>query len=106
MSSNAAGTPSHGPLFIKVWIVLLVLTIVEVVLAYIHFSPAPMLTMLMGLSVVKAAMIMAYFMHLRFDRPSLSWTVAVPLVACILIMVGYFFPDSLRILEFGSAAFK
>ena len=65
-----------------------------------------MLTLLMGLSIVKAGMIMAYFMHLKFDRPVLSWTVGVPLVACILIMIGYFFPDSLRILDFGFAGWQ
>ena len=97
----SAQVESHKPLFIKVWIGLLVLTLVEILLAYIQFDPVIMLTMLMGLSVVKAAMIMAYFMHLKFDQPVLSWTVAIPLVACILIMVGYFFPDGFRILEIG-----
>lgn len=92
---------SHRGLFIKIWFVLLALTLVEVVLAYIQLGFVLMLTLLMALSLVKAGMIMAYFMHLRFDRPALSWVVAVPLVACILIMVGYFFPDGYRILDFG-----
>ena len=60
-----------------------------------------MLTVLMSLSIVKAGLIMAYFMHLRYDEPSLSWTLVPPLVACLLIMVGYFFPDSFLILEIG-----
>jgi cytochrome c oxidase subunit 4 len=101
-----AEAQSHKSLFIKVWIVLLVLTLVEVVLAYIQFGFVLMLTLLMGLSLVKAAMIMAYFMHLKFDRPVLSWTVAVPLVVCILIMVGYFFPDGYRILDFGFGGWR
>ena len=92
---------SHRGLFIKVWIGLLALTLVEVLLAYIQFGVVLMLTLLMGLSLIKAGMIMAYFMHLKFDRPVLSWTVAVPLVACILIMMAYFFPDGYRILEIG-----
>ncbi len=96
-----AEAQSHKGLFIKVWIGLLALTLVEVVLAYIQFDFVVMLTLLMGLSLVKAAMIMAYFMHLRFDQPVLAWTVGVPLVACILIMIGYFFPDGYRILDFG-----
>jgi cytochrome c oxidase subunit IV len=57
-----------------------------------------MLTLLMGFSIVKAYLIMAYFMHLKFDQPSLSWILVLPLVACILIMMGYFFPDSFRLL--------
>jgi len=98
---STAEVESHRGLFIKVWVGLLVLTLVEIVLAYIHFNPHAMLAMLMGLSLVKAAMIMAYFMHLKFDLPGLSWILVVPLVACILIMVGYFFPDSYRILQYG-----
>jgi cytochrome c oxidase subunit 4 len=97
----SAEAQSHRGLFIKVWIGLLVFTLIEIWLAYIHFSVHVMLTLLMGLSLVKAGMIMAYFMHLRFDRPSLSWILVVPLVACILIMVGYFFPDSFRIVQYG-----
>ena len=96
-----ADAQSHRGLFIKVWIGLLALTLVEVLLAYIQFGLVLMLTLLMGLSLIKAGMIMAYFMHLKFDRPVLSWTVAVPLVACILIMMAYFFPDGYRILEIG-----
>ena len=93
---------SHTGLFMKVWIGLLVLTVIEVFLAYIQLAQVLMITILMALSLVKAGMIMAYFMHLKFDKPSLSWLLCVPLVGCLLIMVGYFFPDSYRILEFGN----
>ena len=97
----ATATGSHIGIFIKVWIALLVLTLIEVILGYIQFSTYIMLTSLMGFSIVKAYLIMAYFMHLKFDLPVLGWTVSVPLVACILIMIGYFFPDGFRILDFG-----
>ncbi len=93
---------SHAGLFIKVWIGLLVLTLIEIFLAYIQLGKVAMITILMALSLVKAGMIMAYFMHLKFDKPGLSWILVVPLVTCMLIMVGYFFPDSFRILELGN----
>ena len=93
---------SHVGLFIKVWIGLLVLTLFEVFLAYIQIAQVAMITILMALSLVKAGMIMAYFMHLKFDKPALSWILVVPLVGCLLIMVGYFFPDSFRILRLGN----
>jgi cytochrome c oxidase subunit 4 len=93
-----ATTSSHNATFIKVWIGLLVLTLIEVVLGYIQFNMHVMLTLLLGFSIVKAYLIMAYFMHLKYDRPSLSWILVPPLIACILIMVGYFFPDSFRLL--------
>lgn len=91
---------SHMPLFNKIWFGLLALTALEVVLAYVQIAGAEvMLAILMFLSLIKAAMIMACFMHLKFDHPQLSWIVVAPAVACILIMCGYFFPDSFRLLD-------
>ncbi len=82
-------------LFTSIWIWLVLLTIVEIVLAYrpmaIHF----MLTILLGLSIIKAALIVAYFMHLKFERLSLILTLVPALVVCILLL-SVFFPDSFR----------
>jgi len=86
-------------LMIKVWIGLLALTLVEVVLAYVQLGQTLMLTLLMGFSLVKAAMIMAYFMHLKFDRPALSWMLVPPLVASIVVLLAYMLPDGFRALE-------
>lgn len=74
---------------------LLLLTLVEVLLAYFHVPLVVMLTILMGLSVVKAALIMAYFMHLKFERLSLVLTLVPILVVCICLLF-VFFPDSSR----------
>src|ERR1051325_8268737 len=60
-------------LFLYVLLGLLALTLVEVFLAYIHMRLEIMLTVLIGLSLIKAAMIVAYFMHLKFERMSLEW---------------------------------
>ncbi len=92
---------THGNrLYLTVWVGLVVLTIVEVALAYMHLSLAVMLITLMGLSLIKAALIVAYFMHLRFERLSLFLTLIPATVICIVLMAS-FFPDSLRILELG-----
>ena len=55
-------------LFISVWVWLLLLTGLEVFLGYIHLPVTYMLVILMGASIIKAALIVAYFMHLRFER--------------------------------------
>lgn len=80
---------------IIIWGGLLALTAIEVVLAYIHLNPALMLIILMLLSVVKAAMIVAYFMHLKFERFSLVMTI-VPTLIVLFLLFGIFFPDSNR----------
>jgi cytochrome c oxidase subunit IV len=95
----SAHTEEHfagsNKLFSWVWVWLLILTGIEVFLAYkpmpIHF----MLTILMGLSIIKAALIVAYFMHLKFERLSLILTIVPMLVVCICLLF-VFFPDSFR----------
>ena len=96
MAANAV-TPQG--LMLKIWAGLLALTLIEVLLAYIQLAPGLMLTLLMTFSVAKAAMIMGYFMHLKFDKPALTWMLVPPLVACIVVMIAYLLPDSLRALS-------
>jgi cytochrome c oxidase subunit IV len=75
---------------------LLVLTIIEVVLAYFHVPLVLMLTILIGLSVIKAGLIMAYFMHLKFERQSLVMALIPAMVICICLLF-IFFPDGVRL---------
>jgi cytochrome c oxidase subunit IV len=82
-------------LFMSIWIWLLALTAIEIFLGYKPMSLHLMLTVLLGLSLVKAALIIAYFMHLKFERLSLILTVVPMLVVCILLLF-IFFPDSFR----------
>ena len=90
----------HGSrIYLKVWFWLLALTAVEVFLAYKQLPLRTMLALLMALSLVKAALIIAYFMHLRFEKSSLAWTLMPPLVICIVLMIAFSFPDGLRLFE-------
>jgi cytochrome c oxidase subunit 4 len=82
-------------LFLSILGWLLGLTMIEVLLAYYEVPIHIMLTILLGLSVIKAALIVAYFMHLRFERLSLVLTLIPMLVVCICLLF-VFFPDSFR----------
>jgi caa(3)-type oxidase subunit IV len=93
MSEHAAPSIST---FSKIWITLLALTAVEVFLAYEQVPTLIMLTALLGLSVVKAALIIGYFMHLKFERLSLFLTLFPMLIFCILLML-IFLGDATRI---------
>jgi cytochrome c oxidase subunit IV len=100
MSTEAAHETHGNQLYLVVWSGLLVLTVVEVILAYQQLPVATMLILLVGLSLVKAGLIVAYFMHLRFERLSLTLTLIPALVVCISLLM-IFFLDSLRVLELG-----
>jgi len=86
-----------------IWGGLLGLTALEVVLAYVHLDQTLMLIILMGLSIIKAALIVAYFMHLKFERLSFVLTV-VPILVVLLCLFATFFPDSNRINKLRSPA--
>ena len=92
-------------LFLNVLLALLVLTLVEVGLAYFQVSIIIMLIIVMGLSIVKAALIMGYFMHLKFERMSLVLTLVPILVVCICLLF-VFFPDSRRSHDLRSTQVK
>jgi len=82
-------------LFLSVWLWLLALTGFEVFLGYIRLPVVYMLVILMGASIIKAALIVAYFMHLRFERVNLVLTI-VPAVVIAICLLLVFFPDSFR----------
>lgn len=82
-------------LFVSIWVWLVALTLVEIFLAYKTMPVHIMLTVLLGLSIVKAALIVAYFMHLKFERLSLILSLVPMLVVCICLFF-VFFPDSFR----------
>ena len=82
-------------MFMMVWVWLLALTGFEVFLGYIQLPIVLMLVILMGASLIKAALIIAYFMHLRFERLNLILTIVPAVVVCICLLL-IFFPDSFR----------
>jgi cytochrome c oxidase subunit 4 len=100
-TQTAIAHPHHGrAVFFYVWGALLFMTAIEVYLAYVHLAPVKMLTILLGLSVVKAALIISYFMHLKFETRSMKVMLMASLIACLCLMAA-FFPDAMRILHLG-----
>ena len=90
----------RGPFF-WVWCGLLVLTAIEVYLTYQNMQPRRMLTLLMGLALIKAALIIGFFMHLKYEVSRMKWLTMCSVVGCLLLMTFFFFPDAFRILTLG-----
>lgn len=87
--------------YLWVWGALLLLTAVEVALAYKQvFQPVRMLEALMVLSVIKSALIIGYFMHLKYEIAAMKWVMMVAVCACLCLMC-VFFADAARILQLG-----
>ena|SRR5258706_16214686 len=92
---DASADHTHSPskaTFLWVWVSLLVLTAAEVFLAYNQFfTPAHMLGVLMALSIVKSALIIGYFMHLKYEYAPMKIVLMAALVSCLIMMCVFFF---------------
>jgi len=84
-----------------VWGALLVLTAAEVALAYNQvFQPVQMLEALMILSVIKSALIIGWFMHLKYEVAAMKWVMIAAVTICLCLMC-VFFADAFRIVHLG-----
>jgi len=103
LAERAAEQQRHHSksLFFYVWGALLLMTAIEVYLTYQNMQPVKMLTILMGLSLIKAALIIGYFMHLKYEVSRMKWITMCSVVACLILMTIFFFPDARRIIELG-----
>lgn len=99
-SSEQGHSEGSKKVVFAVWFTLLILTAAEVILAYQHLPIKAMLVILMTLSIVKASLIIAYFMHLRYERSSLAWTL-MPALVFVVGMMFVVFPDSIRVYLMG-----
>ena len=87
--------------FFWVWGALLLMTSIEVYLTYQNMPPVKMLTILMGLSLIKAALIIGFFMHLRYEISLMKWLTMCSVIGCLILMTIFFFPDAHRIITLG-----
>jgi cytochrome c oxidase subunit 4 len=103
MSSEAHAVEGHAGATvgtnIAIWVGLVAITFLEVFLAYKALEPRLMLTILVMLSVAKAAMIMAWFMHLKFEKFSLVLLLIPATIFCLCMMFIFFYPEAFRLLQ-------
>jgi caa(3)-type oxidase subunit IV len=102
MHDVATHDDSKGQYF-WVWGALLALTAIEVWLGYHNglMAAVHMLELLMVLSIIKSALIIGYFMHLKFETALMRWLLVISVSACFVIMYFFFLPDADRILRLG-----
>ena len=77
--------------YIRVALILGVLTAIEVALSYVKIGDSQIVTnsALLVLAVIKFTMVAAYFMHLKFDHPILRRLFIMGLVTAIAVYIAY-----------------
>jgi len=82
-------TNDHAePNYWGVWLALLILTVVELAVVYLHLPKVVMVISLCALALAKAALVAAYFMHLKFEKYALMLIVMSPLLLSAILYVG------------------
>ena len=91
--------PSAGPnmrVYISVWLGMLLIVAIEAALAYAHVSGGVLVTALLVLAFLEAAIALRYFMHLKYEVPLLFWTL-IPGLLLAFFMMNQFWADSSRL---------
>ena len=90
---HADAHPDDG-VYVRVAAILAVVTAIEVGLYYTDLSGISLVAILVGLAVIKFGMVVAYFMHLRFDARLLR-----RLFVTGVILAGFVFSIALFTLD-------
>ena len=77
---------------------LAILTVVELAVVFMPLGKFTIGTLLCALALGKAALVAAYFMHLKFETKTLTWIAFTPLVIAILL-IFVIMPDSFAVMK-------
>lgn len=82
--------------YVGIWIGLICIVGVEVFLTYRDLSPGKLIACLLVLAFIEAGIAILYFMHLKYEKPSLFWTL-IPATLFVLFMMNHVWPDAYRL---------
>ncbi len=85
-------------LYVAVWMGLILIVGIEVVLTYRQLPAGTLLACLLVLAFIEAGLGVMYFMHLKYERPSLFWSL-IPYLLFALVLMDHLWPDALRLLH-------
>jgi cytochrome c oxidase subunit IV len=99
--SAPEGAHATNQMYVRIAIILAVITLVEVVIYYIPTIRSVLVPALLVLSIAKFLMVVGYFMHLKFDNRLYRFMFAsglmIPLGVYLALLAmqwtrGYWFP--------------
>lgn len=79
------------------WFWLLVITVLELAIVLLHVPKIILAAALVIMAFLKAGLIVAYFMHLKYEKLSLVYTVVVPMVFLAVILFSFVAPDAIHV---------
>ena len=71
--------------YIKIFIILSVLTAVEIGVTFLGLPRTLLVALLVGLAVWKAALVALHFMHLKIEKKTLTIVALIPFILCVFL---------------------
>lgn len=104
MEANAGHQPPIG-MYFKIWGLLFALSTLSYLVDFFHVQSYLRWTLILVLMVAKAGLIVAFFMHLRWERLALIYAIVLP-PTCLLVLCGMMMIEAdhtflTRMLNFG-----
>ena len=84
--------------YIAIWVGLLCIVGIEAFLTSMNLSTHALLVSLLVLAFIEAGIGLLFFMHLKYEKPNLFWSL-VPAVIFVLFMMNHIWPDAYRMLN-------
>lgn len=78
---------SHRRTYTQVFLALVVITLIEVGLSFVDLAGGSLTALFLLLSLGKAALVAAFYMHLRDDPPLYTWIFIVPALLLIVFVL-------------------
>ena len=100
MSDTVVNRDPKIGFYVGVWIGLLCIAGLEVFLTYRGLSTHALLASLLILAVIEAAIGVLYFMHLKFERRAMMWSILLSIIF-VLLMMNQIWPDAYRMTTIG-----
>jgi cytochrome c oxidase subunit 4 len=83
--------------YLKVFLALLVLTVITVGVAHIDISPGWNLVLALFVATIKAVLVLLIFMHLKYEDKVIWAYVAFPIILVFILIGGVYSDNPLRV---------
>jgi cytochrome c oxidase subunit 4 len=74
-------------LYLIIFAALAVLTAITVAVSYLHLPVAPAIALAILIATLKASLVAAYFMHLRFEKVIIVWLLGVTVLFMLVLFI-------------------
>jgi len=84
MTTQSHSRPNYGGVFLG----LLVLTVLEILAANLPVHKHLVIAALIGMAILKASLVAAFYMHLKFEKVLLTVLALAPLIFSVILVAG------------------